>query len=150
MSVWKHVGALVLVCLPLGCGRSLPDTVPVSGRVTWNGEPVRAGTIAFMPADTETDSLHRVALGRIEADGSYRLSTFGTNDGALPGDYHVAVSDQGDFAAEVRPGARSSPQGNVPARYAVPHTSGLNANVPAGSRRLVIDFHLPAGQTANR
>ncbi len=103
-----------------------------------------------MPAGGETASLQRVALGRIEPDGSYRLSTLGTNDGALPGEYQVAVSDQGEFPAEVVDAAQIAPQGVLPARYATAHTSELTATVPPGSRRLVIDFHLPADQTANR
>ncbi len=94
--------------------------------------------------------MQRVALGRIEPDGSYHLSTFGTNDGALPGEYQVAVSDQGEFPAEVVDAPQAAPQGILPAGYATAHTSGLTATVPPGSRPLEIDFHLPADQTAKR
>ena len=64
----------------------------VSGTVTYNGQPLAKGDIAFVP---ETGA---GATGIIE-DGSYALSTEGVRDGALPGKYKVTVSAKEDSEA---------------------------------------------------
>lgn len=49
---------LLVCCLGLmaGCGPSGPQTVPVSGSVTFAGQPVASGEIAFRSADGATAS----------------------------------------------------------------------------------------------
>ena len=127
-----------------GCGPSNPDTVPVHGRVTWQGEPIGQGTVAFMPAEGQDDRARRVASGRIESDGSYRLSTFGQFDGAMPGSYQVAISDTGEFPFEVLEMQEPQTTASVlPARYAIAHTSGLTAEVPEDAGSVEVDFALP-------
>ena len=43
---------LCLLVLPVaGCGPSGPETYPVSGTVTWNGDPLPEGNIVFEPVD---------------------------------------------------------------------------------------------------
>jgi hypothetical protein len=51
---------------------------PVSGTVTYNGQPLEKGMISFTPDGTKGVG----ATGVIE-DGSYALSTAGGGDGAL-------------------------------------------------------------------
>lgn len=63
-------------------------TVKVSGRVTLDGQPLAGATVVFNPADGQGNS----AAGRTDADGEFRLTTFGTDDGALPGDYKITVN----------------------------------------------------------
>jgi len=43
--------ALLVAIAPLGCGRSGPETYPVSGTVTFDGQPVPDGHILFVPAE---------------------------------------------------------------------------------------------------
>ena len=69
METWKRtclaVGVVAFVLALIGgCGK--PLTGEVSGKVTFRGEPVTAGTIAFVGADG------RVTSGMIEG-GSYHL-----------------------------------------------------------------------------
>jgi hypothetical protein len=45
LFLFGMIGGLVL--LPLGCGQA--TTYPVSGTVTYNGEPIPEGYIAFVP-----------------------------------------------------------------------------------------------------
>lgn len=42
---------LVAFLLAAGCGPSKPETVPVSGTVTWNGQALSQGSILFAPED---------------------------------------------------------------------------------------------------
>jgi hypothetical protein len=47
----RCVALLLLAIAPLGCGGSGPETYPVSGTVTFDGQPVPDGDILFVPAD---------------------------------------------------------------------------------------------------
>ena len=68
---------------------------PVSGQVTYNGQPLAKGAITFVP------EAGAGATGIIE-DGSYTLSTGGDQDGALPGKYKVMISSKEDSAELAR------------------------------------------------
>jgi len=127
-----------------GAGRRYP----VSGKVSYKGQPVAKGSITFAPEDPNG----RAASGLI-ADGSYRLSTLGDNDGALPGKYKVTVTARDIDQAKVQPAAGRSAinpsviakanqaaKNNVPAKYSSSSTSPLAAEVPAKSTS--IDFDL--------
>src|SRR5262245_4436516 len=73
-----------------GCGGS--GTVKVRGTVTLDGKPLSGAMVTFVPAEEKG----RAASGATQADGSFRLTTFKPDDGALPGDYKVMVRfDQG-------------------------------------------------------
>lgn len=53
----RSLGWLVLVLVvagSLGCGPSGPQRYPVSGTVTWNGQPLAEGDILFVPVDGAT------------------------------------------------------------------------------------------------
>lgn len=80
-----YVLAWPLVVALAGCGPNLPRCFPVSGTVTVDGQPVAGGTITFYP------EAGRSAMGKIEADGSYKLTTFRDDDGALPGRHAVTI-----------------------------------------------------------
>ena len=91
--------AMLPVCLMLlslaGCSGEggTPEkpvtTVPVKGKVTLNGKPVTKGTIHFEP------DYGRPAQGPIQADGSFVLTTYQADDGAVPGTHRVSVTDAG-------------------------------------------------------
>ena len=42
---------LCALCLMAGCGERGPKTVPVSGTVTFDGEPLPEGSLMFVPED---------------------------------------------------------------------------------------------------
>ena len=84
------IAASVLAAMViLGCGddSGLEARYKVGGKVTYKGEPVAKGTIAFVPTDAAKG---RAASGDI-VDGSYTLTTATHGDGALPGDYKVTI-----------------------------------------------------------
>ena len=68
-----------------GCGPSYPPTYQVTGKVTVDGQPLQQGTITFYPTQG------RSALGKIQPDGSYTLTTFNDDDGAVPGSHQVTI-----------------------------------------------------------
>jgi hypothetical protein len=64
---WTVFAAPLLCCLAAlsGCGPGGPKTVPVSGTVTFAGQPVADGEIAFRSADGATASwAGRIVAGR--------------------------------------------------------------------------------------
>jgi hypothetical protein len=82
------VMGLVLSAATIGCGG--PDQASVSGKVTYNGEPVHGGTLIFGPAGE--GNVGRPASATIKADGTYVLGTSGATDGALVAKHRVSYT----------------------------------------------------------
>lgn len=83
----------LVVVAALGCGETVPihKTYAVRGKVLRkNGEPFSGGAIQFQSASNPNLS----AMGEIQADGSYALSSFAGDqklDGAAEGSYRVTI-----------------------------------------------------------
>ena len=76
----------------VGCSDDgLGKRYPVSGKVTYKGQPVAAASISFHPKAGGANPEARGASGFVK-DGSYSLSTIGNDDGAFPGEYDVAIT----------------------------------------------------------
>jgi hypothetical protein len=67
-----------------GCGR--PEIVPVSGRITFEGQPVTQAIVRFQP------EARPMAGASTDADGRYRLTTRRPGDGAYLGRHRVGVT----------------------------------------------------------
>lgn len=147
MRRWPLAGCafLTLSLLLTGCGDStgLAKRYPVSGTVTYNGQPVASGTIEFHPTDFDNQ---RSAVGTIE-NGEYYLTTAIDGDGALPGEYKVAIKAkepidyskaegnvqggslrQDDVAAAIK-----DAEDLIPTKYSIPQTSNLTYTVQESS-----------------
>jgi hypothetical protein len=81
--------AVILVAAAAGCGGKYTP-VPVGGTVTLDGQPVEGATVYFYAVGDEKDG--RTAQGTTDKNGEFRLSTLGTDDGALPRRYKVVVT----------------------------------------------------------
>jgi hypothetical protein len=68
-----------------GCSSGGP--VKVKGTVTLDGKPFPGASVTFIPAAEGG----RSATGLTRADGSFELTTFKPEDGALPGEYKITV-----------------------------------------------------------
>jgi hypothetical protein len=138
-----------------GCGvdDGLDQRFPVSGTVTYNGEPLKTGTVNFYPEDPKTG---RGASGPILEDGTYTLTTQSPGDGAFGGKYKVAISsfdvDESKTAA-ASPGvipnhvtaAQAKRTNLIPLKYSGTDTSELTATVGPGSN--TFDFKLVGTMT---
>lgn len=118
-----------LAALIGGCGGGEPTT-DISGKVTYNGQPVTSGLINFMPEKG------RPLGGGLQSDGTYAFE-------APPGNYQVRV----DAPAPLPEGYKEGdPMPNlprlVPEKYANYGTSGLTATVDESGSQ-TIDFTLP-------
>jgi hypothetical protein len=136
-----QVATAVWLCLALAslsaCGKkdNRPGRVPVSGVVLQQGQPVAEATVVFEPQGTMP-----AATGKTDAGGRFQLTTFEPSDGAVPGEYKVAIQK-----VQVIPGKTSGaiPDDYVgpppdekwllPAKYGSTATSGFTATVQTGA-----------------
>ena len=118
------------ICLLVACGCAPPGSAPtvkVTGVLTRKGTPVPNASVTFTP------STGRPANGVTDAEGKFTLSTFANDDGAVPGSHRVSVASMTIPPMPGTPEARTaSPQGEFPARFSNPDTSGLVAEVKPG------------------
>src|SRR5260370_31247199 len=108
---------LVLVQLPLtSCARqrpALPEPVPARGKVLLpSGQPLRGGRIQFNRLDPPNVD----AFGDVGSDGSFMLTTYQPDDGAVPRRYVVTISPYNYRHKSVSPVQVDSPT-QIPANY---------------------------------
>ncbi len=93
-------GGLLLTALGCGGGADDKPTSQVQGKVTHDGQPVNGGSLTFVPvADGEGGTPGKPASGTVQSDGTYKLSTYGTDDGAVIGKHRVSYSPPASDAA---------------------------------------------------
>ena len=131
---WLPLGLVFTACCLClaGCTPGYPEVAPVSGKVTFSGRPVAGGEVQFLASDGH------MAIGPIEADGSYRLTTFRPDDGATIGTHRVAIISPKGLLENYGASAVS-----IPPKYEDPATSGLTRRIKPGTNR--IDFYLTLG-----
>lgn len=137
------VGVLVVACAGCGGGPSLPDTVPVSGKVTLNGQPLADASVTFVPTGTTRGD---GGFGTTAADGRYELRYLRGGAGVPAGTYRVVISKrampdgspavEGPDVAPIDSPAREV----LPPKYSHEEYTTLSATVPAGGG--TIDFQL--------
>jgi hypothetical protein len=122
-----------------------PDTVPVTGTVTYNGTAVDGATVTFSP-----ESGTNAAIGTTDPQGAFSLKSHWGADGAVPGPYKVTVTKT-DVKIEEAAGGEAIEEGeevpmmieepgmestaeiteHLPAKYTSAATSDLTAEVKA-------------------
>lgn len=119
---------LIVVCLlPLACRRpDTPAVFPVHGEVFFKDQPAAGAAVHLHPVG---DDERAPAFAIVKEDGSFEMSTFGTNDGAEPGEYAVTINwrteERVDDEIVVSPDRLGE-------RYSKPATSGLKVTVAEG------------------
>ncbi len=112
---------------PLLCGCTDADICRISGQVTYNGQPVKAGSISFEPADGKSQ-----AQGMPIKDGRYASATKATIN---PGNYIVRI-----FAPDL---SRSKPKSSTDPLEPSPPTVPLLP--PAWNKQSKLKVKLKAG-----
>jgi hypothetical protein len=87
--LWYAPGLLATVLAGCGPGNGL-ILGRVQGKVRYKGEPVKYGTVSFVP-DVSKGSDGPIAMGNIKDDGTYTLSTSDPGDGAVVGHHKVSI-----------------------------------------------------------
>lgn len=160
MNRFMGINFAIITFACIGCGGdSFPDPVPVTGVIKHNGQAVEGASVTF---HTKASGAARSASGVTNASGEFALSTFGTDDGAIPGEYAVTISksdgeagsvvDIGDgenmgedYAAMMDNAATAAAKNEInttlPKKYATTDKSGLNRTVgESGSNHFEFDL----------
>ncbi|MCA9090307.1 MAG: hypothetical protein KDA90_16930 [Planctomycetaceae bacterium] len=87
--IWVMICLLPVLSQGCGRGESGPQRYSLSGTVTYQGQPVPAGTILFQP-DASAGNIGPGSLATIE-DGKYQLSR---SQGVVGGAYILELSGQ--------------------------------------------------------
>jgi hypothetical protein len=148
---------VLLVIASCGSDDGLGKRYSVSGKVTYNGNPLERGEISFISEDLKNNI---GATGRI-TNGSYTLSTGGGDDGAQVGKYKVTITAKEDYLEKARADflkeskkqsestyippqyvakAEAAAKSLIPPGYGDPRTTNLTAEVKAEKNS--IDFKL--------
>lgn len=127
---WLSVVPLLAVVLLVGCGNSGPPRAKVTGKVTYNDQPLETGTITFVP---QTPG-HPYGYADIRTDGTYTANTPDFGSGVAIGSYKVMISAVKDTGPE------SPVVPLIPDHYSSDQMSGLTAEVSPGEN--VVDFSL--------
>src|SRR5690349_8575855 len=90
----SFIGIAVAVCGLAGCGGAGDDLPrePISGTVSFDGQPLKSGSIQFQPVQTKEG----ISTGGMIDDGRF---TVPRNEGPVPGNYKVMIFAAGESRA---------------------------------------------------
>ncbi|HUY87864.1 MAG TPA: carboxypeptidase regulatory-like domain-containing protein [Pirellulales bacterium] len=135
-SCFLYLG-VALIALQAACQKKVErlPVFPVRGKVLVEGQPAAGARVGFYPLD---DPFAPKPQAQVGADGSFRLSTYETGDGAPAGRYGVTIAWPG-------PNPRSNGEGDeeiegpdrLRGRYSDPQTSKWKIEV--GSQPLELE-----------
>jgi len=137
---WVMAGLAALG--PAGCGKEGPERVVVSGEVSYQGEPVRAGVIRFHPIKGTRTSM----WGAYVVEGKYTTRKGG---GVPVGTHRVEIlgfrveggGQAGVEAPAIDGGLAARPREQyIPPKYNT--RTELEVTLEPGQRETVKDFHL--------
>ncbi len=129
-----------LISLSVGCGSdNRLETATVSGKVSYNGDPLAIGSLLFVPVGGGPS-----AQANIEPDGSYSMGTYELTDGAIPGEHKVMITaitaPGGSGLPEDAVGNDGAPVSVIPEHFGNLEKSGLVITVKSGKNN--VDFVL--------
>lgn len=124
-------GILCLAILP-GCAPQGPVTVPVTGTVTLDGEPVEGATVGFRPAEGTPGT------GTTDASGEFTLNASPGQNGVTV--YKSEVVGETAAAGEEATGTEIETKSLLPIKYSAVEGSGLSFDVQPGMAPVTIEL----------
>ncbi|MDB5335624.1 MAG: hypothetical protein JWN70_1243 [Planctomycetaceae bacterium] len=135
ISIWscRLIGALCLVVAG-GCNgddtKPFKNLVPVTGYVSFQGEPLEHGIVSFAPVAPDGQA----ATGQV-TNGRFTMMTTVSARGVIAGKYKVIVesNETSDGAPSTNPSQLyAKPKSLIPEKYKSVATSGLEIEVVSG------------------
>jgi len=133
------VSSVALLALA-GCGQAdssgdHPHVVKVTGTVRYQGKAVEGAEVTF-----NNTTANSTGTAKTDSSGRFALSTFGKEDGVIPGKQLVSIRrvdviDKTPPDVDVTAGGKSVPleyHWIIPQKYSAFGTSGLTADVTEG------------------
>lgn len=125
---------ITLAVLATGCGA--PEVVPVSGRVLVDGEPLRHGTVRFLPESGPASA------AMLDEQGRFTLLCYTGDQGAVLGHHRIEVA-----GSEVV--GESDAKWHAPPKYADFRTSGLTVDITQPTENLVLELSWQGARASN-
>ncbi len=148
----RHCGVAVVLLMVMavaGCSSGDAKLVPVTGKVTYKGQPVAGAGVTFVHADGKSSP-----VGVTDAGGVFTLGS-STGQGAVVGDYQVAIVKKAtregapanpkpeDMIKMMKGGKTlAEPKDEIPVKYADAKKSGLTATVTGDKAKDNFTFDL--------
>jgi hypothetical protein len=121
LVVFRRLALLSTATLVFGfgcwAGNGL-NLAKVRGKVTYKGEPIKNGTVFFMP-DESKGTVGPPAVGSITSNGTYIMSTESAGDGVIVGSHKVGITgveEKPIGSGSPAPTPESDPQGYMKAK----------------------------------
>ena len=130
----RLAGLLLILVLPVGPGGCSSATDgrtpvhPVSGKVLFRDQPAVGAVVFFVPANEPPDPVDPRPHGTVQADGTFKLTTYEPDDGAPAGDYTVILLWPSD--------SRDEPDDKFFGRFADAKRSTIRYTIKAGKNEL--------------
>jgi hypothetical protein len=120
-----------------GCGPARPQTVPVSGKVTFDGGRVPGpGRLYFTVAEPAEGFPSRPGIAAFSENGQFNVTTFVDGDGLMPGRYRIGIE-----CWKVPPTMEGPPaESYLPVKYQSPLTTGWEITVEPKSPPVYIEL----------
>ena len=127
---WPLITAAIAMSYS-GCGSddgNLPKTVPASGVVTLDGQPVDGAQVILIAEGSGTMG----AYASTDSQGQFSLRISEKKSGAVPGSYKVQVAKtiEKKLPGNLDGGDAVAFEFGVPGKYTIAATSGLIALIP--------------------
>jgi hypothetical protein len=94
-NCWKGAGSAAMylaVTFTLGCSQSPYELAQVRGTVVVDGQPLPRAKVMFAPVEvTGSANPGKPAFGLLQPDGSFVLTTYNKDDGAIVGEHWVSI-----------------------------------------------------------
>src|SRR5436309_2392012 len=130
---WLFVPAILGALFLTSCGKS--DRRPVyavQGKILYRGKPPAGAFVTFHPRDDSDPGAPR-PTAQVETDGTFRLSTYLSADGAPAGRYAVTLLWP---SAERQIDSENAGPDRLQGKYSDPKTTPLQAEVKEGTNDL--------------
>jgi len=134
---WKFpaaIGLLISCCILAGCGDANPlGRQPIAGEVTFDGQPMDAGSISFRPQGKKG-----IGSGGPIRNGHYQIETA---KGLPPGEYIVRITSPVRFGDKTAPSGPPGPESlsmangleRVPEKYNAKSTLVASVSASGGN-----------------
>lgn len=122
---------LALLVLSAGCGGSTkPPTAPTTGIVTIDGKPLTQGRVTTEPvAKAPGEKPGKAGFGIIQSDGTFVLSTYEEQDGAVVGPHRVTLYGKPPYQPESDDDGLDAPKRKVKRPFDILRVIGQNFEV---------------------
>lgn len=133
------VGAVLLLAGIglVGCGDGRPKAVPAGGTVRYKGKEIPVGAlVVFHPTDAAREKqIGGKPFGKVKEDGTFKLTTYASEDGAPEGEYGVTVewrasTEEGKF--QLSSEGSAAPPNKLQGRFSDPNKPFTKVTVKAG------------------